>query len=159
MFYSLIEKTGKRDKFAVHSLEYYQQAYEKFHPRGMCEYLLAEYQGNPLGAIMVFANGRRAWYFYGASTEIHRELMPTYLLQWEGMRWARSMGCTEYDLWGIPDEPEEVLETSFTSRSDDLWGVYRFKRGFGGIVYRAAGSWDRVYNNILYKLFNYLSSR
>ena len=31
--------------------------------------------------------------------------MPTYLLQWEAMRWARA-GCGEYDLWGVPDDEE-----------------------------------------------------
>jgi lipid II:glycine glycyltransferase (peptidoglycan interpeptide bridge formation enzyme) len=41
------------------------------------------------------------------------------------MRWAKARGAARYDLWGIPDEDEEVLERNFTSRSDGLWGVYR----------------------------------
>ncbi len=60
--------------------------------------------------------------------------MPVYLLQWEAIRWAKQQGCTVYDLWGIPDYPEEVLEEQFMNRSDGLWGVYRFKRGFGGKI-------------------------
>jgi lipid II:glycine glycyltransferase (peptidoglycan interpeptide bridge formation enzyme) len=79
--------------------------------------------------------------------------MPTYLLQWEAIRWARSRGCTIYDLWGIPDADEETLEQQFTQRSDGLWGVYRFKRGFGGQVMRSMGAWDRVYNPWLYRLY------
>ena len=102
---------------------------------------------------MVFAYGRRSWYFYGASNDLHRNKMPTYLIQWEAIRWARRLGCTEYDLWGIPDEDEEVLEAQFTERHDGLWGVYRFKRGFGGKVLRAAGPWDRVYQPMLYALY------
>ncbi len=54
--------------------------YELFQPRGECILLLAEYQGQPLSALMAFARGRRAWYFYGASGNAHRERMPTYLL-------------------------------------------------------------------------------
>lgn len=153
LFYSLIKDTADRDTFAVHSLQYYQLVYEIFHSRGMCELLLAEYQGEPLAAVMVFAHGRRAWYFYGASSSAHRERMPTYLVQWEAMRWARSVGCTEYDLWGVPDEDLETLEANFTTRSDGLWGVYRFKRGFGGRLYRAVESWDRVYNSFLYSMY------
>jgi lipid II:glycine glycyltransferase (peptidoglycan interpeptide bridge formation enzyme) len=68
--------------------------------------------------------------------------MPTYALQWEAMRWAKSRGCRVYDLWGIPDADEETLEAEFTDRSDGLWGVYRFKRGFGGEVVRYTGLWE-----------------
>ena len=95
---------------------------------------MAESEGQPLAALMVFTRGARAWYVYGGSTDLQREKMPNYLLQWEAMRWARARGCTEYDLWGVPDEDEAVLEDGFADRSDGLWGVYRFKRGFGGEV-------------------------
>lgn len=79
--------------------------------------------------------------------------MPTYLIQWEAMMWAKARGCTEYDLWGVPDEEEEVLEAQFTDRSDGLWGVYRFKRGFGGQVRRSAGAYDKVYRPFLYRAY------
>jgi lipid II:glycine glycyltransferase (peptidoglycan interpeptide bridge formation enzyme) len=85
--------------------------------------------------------------------------MPTYLLQWEAIRWAKSKGCQTYDLWGIPDQPESVLEETFTERSDGLWGVYRFKRGFGGEVRRTIGTWDRVYKPALYKLYQLYTGR
>jgi lipid II:glycine glycyltransferase (peptidoglycan interpeptide bridge formation enzyme) len=58
-----------------------------------------------------------------------------------------------YDLWGVPDTIEEDLESNFTLRSDGLWGVYRFKRGFGGELRRAAGPWDRVYKPMLYQMY------
>jgi lipid II:glycine glycyltransferase (peptidoglycan interpeptide bridge formation enzyme) len=152
-FYEMMLVTGGRDDFGVHSLEYYRRAYELFYPTGMAELLVAEYEGNPLAALMVFARGRRAWYIYGASNNQERNRMPTYLLQWEAMRWARSKGAEEYDLWGAPDEDEETLEANFTKRSDGLWGVYRFKRGFGGELNRAVQALDRVYNPLLYKLY------
>jgi lipid II:glycine glycyltransferase (peptidoglycan interpeptide bridge formation enzyme) len=153
LFSQLMVETGQRDRFGVHSPDYYRQAYELFNPRGECELLLAEIEGNPLAALMVFAHGPRAWYFYGASSNVQRDHMPTYLLQWEAMRWARQRGCREYDLWGVPDAGEEELEAGFTSRSNGLWGVYRFKRGFGGTLRRSAGPWDRVYNPLLYRLY------
>ena len=92
-----------------------------------------------IAGIFVFALGDRAWYFYGASGEAERQRMPNYALQWAAMQWARSRGCKEYDLWGIPDEDEATLEAQYLERNDDLWGVYRFKRGFGGKVIRFAG--------------------
>ncbi|MBI3160778.1 MAG: peptidoglycan bridge formation glycyltransferase FemA/FemB family protein [Chloroflexi bacterium] len=150
LFTRMIEVTGERDGFGVHSAAYYLRAYQLFQPGGMSELLVAETEGRPLAALMVFALGRRAWYLYGASTDEQRHLMPTYLLQWEAMRWARARGCESYDLYGVPDVDEETLEREFPSRSDGLWGVYRFKRGFGGEVKRSVGAWDRVYNPVLY---------
>jgi lipid II:glycine glycyltransferase (peptidoglycan interpeptide bridge formation enzyme) len=159
-FHEMMTVTGGRDNFGVHSLEYYQRAYELFNSKGICELLVAEYEGKPLASLMVFANGKRAWYVYGASNDHERNRMPTYLLQWEAIRWAKARGCEEYDLWGVPDKNEETLEANFESRHDGLWGVYRFKRGFGGEVKRAAQAVDRVYNPLLYWLYTkYIGNR
>jgi lipid II:glycine glycyltransferase (peptidoglycan interpeptide bridge formation enzyme) len=155
-FNALMEETGEREAFGVHSLAYYERAYALFKPHDMCELLIAEAEGTPLAALMVFARGERAWYLYGASSREHRNYMPTYVLQWEAMRWARTRGCTEYDLWGVPDEDAEALEAGFTKRTDGLWGVYRFKRGFGGEVRRSTGPWVRVYSRLLYGLYERL---
>ncbi len=152
-FHRMMTVTGGRDGFGVHSREYYQKAYELFHPAGMADILVAEFEAKPLAALMVFALGKRAYYLYGASTDEERNRMPTYLLQWRAMQWARERGCTEYDLWGVPDESESTLESQFENRHDGLWGVYRFKRGFGGEVKRAAQALDRVYLPLLYQVY------
>jgi len=153
LFYRLSQETGKRDGFGVHSQGYFQRVFELFSSHGGCALLIAEYSGHPLAALMIFSQGRRAWYFYGASTNEERNRMPAYLLQWEAMRWAAKQGCDMYDLWGIPDEDEPTLENNFLKREDGLWGVYRFKRGFGGKVRRSAGAWDRVYHPIFYRFY------
>jgi lipid II:glycine glycyltransferase (peptidoglycan interpeptide bridge formation enzyme) len=152
-FHKMMLITGGRDGFGVHSLEYYRRVYELFHPKGLCELLVAEYDGRPLAALFVARYGRRAYYLYGASTDEERNRMPAYLLQWKAMKWAKARGCEEYDLWGVPDEDEATLETSFETRRDGLWGVYRFKRGFGGQLKRAAQAMDQVYNPLLYWLY------
>lgn len=159
LFYQLMLKTSQREEFGIHSLEYYRKVYELFHPAGCCELFIAEFEGTPLAALLVFAQGERAWYLYGASTSLYREKMPTYLLQWEAMKWAKNLGCATYDLWGIPDYDLDTLESDFMERKDGLWGVYRFKRGFGGRVVRSQGPWDRVYQPLLYNLYLIWMSR
>ena len=149
-FHKMMLVTGGRDGFGIHSLEYYKRAYELLQSKGLGEILVAEYEGRPLAALFVARNGNRAYYLYGASTDEERNRMPTYLLQWEAMKWAKARGGEEYDLWGVPDEDETTLEENFESRHDGLWGVYRFKRGFGGELKRAAQALDRVYNPLLY---------
>ena len=152
-FYGLLENTSDRAAFGIHTKEYYRKVFEHFQPIGECQLFLAEYQDIPLASIMVFIRGKRSWYFYGASSNQHRERMPTYLIQWEAMRWAKEQGCLSYDLWGVPDENLDTLEKNFIDRSDGLWGVYRFKRGFGGELKRVCGPWDRVYKPVLYNLY------
>ncbi len=144
-FFNLMSETTTRDGFAAHTPAYYRAAFDLFAARDGVRLLIAEHEGQPLAALMAFAVGRRAWYFYGASGNVAREKMAPYLVQWEAMRWARSRGCTSYDMWGVPDVDQAALESQFASRSDGLWGVYRFKRGFGGQVARSVGAWQRVY--------------
>jgi peptidoglycan pentaglycine glycine transferase (the first glycine) len=152
-FHKMMTVTGARDEFGVHSLEYYRRAYALLRGAGLAELLVAEYEGNPLAALMVCARGKSAWYLYGASTDDERNRMPAYLLQWEAMRWAKARGAEMYDLWGVPDEDEAALEAGFESRSDGLWSVYRFKRGFGGAIKRSAQARDKVYHPLLYRAY------
>ncbi len=152
-FHRMMQQTGARNEFGIHSLDYYRLAYRLLHAAGLAELFVAEYEGHPLAALMVGARGRFAWYLYGASSEEERNRMPTYLLQWEAMRWARRRGAAWYDLWGVPDEDPETLEAGFERRTDGLWGVYRFKRGFGGLVRRAAVAQDKPYHSMLYHFY------
>ncbi len=159
-FNSLMHATGERDDFAVHSPEYYTAAYRLFVPIDRAQLFVASFQEQVIAGLFAFALGDRAWYFYGASGEAERQRMPNHALQWAAILWAKSRGCVEYDLWGIPDEDEATLEAHYLERSDDLWGVYRFKRGFGGKVARFAGAFDRVYDPLLYQAYRlYLKSR
>jgi lipid II:glycine glycyltransferase (peptidoglycan interpeptide bridge formation enzyme) len=164
--YQLMKETADRDKFGIHEQEYYQAAHDLFASSApsmpnaaispQATWLFAEYEGELLAAIVVFACGQRAWYFWGASGDTRRNLMPNHLLQWTAIGWAREQGCTTYDLWGIPDDVgmnPAAFEDPTTWGKDGLWGVYRFKRGFGGQIYRTAGAWDMVISRWGYWLY------
>ena len=56
----------------------------------------------------------------------------------------KAAGCTEYDWWGAPDVFQE---------DDPMWGVYRFKDGFGGTVLRTLGAWDFIPHPLLYRVY------
>jgi lipid II:glycine glycyltransferase (peptidoglycan interpeptide bridge formation enzyme) len=152
IFYQLLQTTGERDRFGIHSQEYFRAMLTLFGP-SQAALLLAKVQGEAVAGLIVLGHGSTAYYLFGASSNTHREKMPTYLLQWEAIRWAKSRGYQAYDLWGIPDSDEAELETDFLAQSQSasgLWGVYRFKRGFGGQITRAAGAFDFVYHRPLY---------
>lgn len=158
IFYNLMLETGERGEFGIHAPEYYSAAYELFAPESAA-LLIAEYNAQPLAAIMVFAHGEQASYLYGASSNVERQRMPTYALQWAAMQWARARDCTFYDMWGVPDEEPDTLEAQFQEHSDGLWSVYRAKRGYGGDVKRTIGCADRIYNNRTYRLYKWRRAR
>ena len=148
-FYALYAETGDRDGFIVRPFDYYQQTWLRFmqpadEEAPWAALLLAEVEGDPVAGLILFGFGATAWYLYGASSERQRNLMPNHLLQWEAMRLAASRGCTTYDLWGAPDVLEE---------SDALWGVWRFKEGFGAQFAPHIGAWDFPVNRSLYRLY------
>ena len=162
-FYHLMETTGQRDSFGIHSAAYYKDAWLTFQQSpsgsGSGALWLAEFEGKIVAGVMVFAFGTESAYLYGASSDESRREMPTYLLQWKAMQWAKEQGARYYDFWGIPDEvgqDEENVENEQLEQKnvrDGLWGVYRFKQGFGGEIVRYAGSYDLVYNRAMYLLW------
>ncbi len=131
--YRMYAETSLRDGFSIRERSYYMTAWEHFVEASMAEPLIAEVEGEAVAGLVIFVFGKKAWYLYGMSRDVHREKMPNYLLQWEAMRWAKAAGCEEYDLWGAPDV--------FNS-ADSMWNVYRFKKGLGGQVVRHIGAWD-----------------
>lgn len=152
-FTDMMAVTGSRNEFGVHEPAYYALTHNLFVPDHGAIFL-AEHEGDLLAGIFVFAVSGSAWYVYGASSNVKRNLMGSYGVQWEAIRWAKARGCTTYDMWGIPDEDEATLEAEFEQRADGLWGVYGFKRGWGGQVIRSVGAWDYVYNPLVYKAYD-----
>lgn len=156
MLYKMYAETSVRDGFVIRDEGYYKTVWETFMKQSAvsdqpsAEPLIAEVEGQPVAAIFVFYFAGRAYYVYGMSREAHREKMPTYLLQWEAMKRAKSRGCSVYDLWGAPDEFNE---------SDSMWGVYRFKEGLGGQVVRTLGAWDFAPNSLWYKMYSEIIPR
>ncbi len=149
-FYRLLQVTGERDAFAIHSEAYYRAACDAFTAQDSAQLFVAEYAGEPLAVIFVTAFGDEAIYLYGASGNAHRERMPNHALHWHAMQWAKARGCTRYDLWGIAD----TAWAEAPGDTDKLpHGLYQFKQGFGGEVVRYAGAYDAVFSRWRYILY------
>jgi lipid II:glycine glycyltransferase (peptidoglycan interpeptide bridge formation enzyme) len=156
LLFRLYAETSARDGFAIRNQRYYEQVWTAFMglpirtdvPGADC--LIAEVGGEVAGAIFVFHFAERAYYLYGMSSAAHREKMPNHLLQWEAIRLAKRRGCKTYDLWGAPDDFRET---------DPLWGVFRFKEGFGGEVVRTLGAWDFPASRFWYRAYTQVVPR
>jgi lipid II:glycine glycyltransferase (peptidoglycan interpeptide bridge formation enzyme) len=106
--------------------------------------LIAEKNGRPLAAMFLSSSADRATYLYGASSGEDRNLMAPYALQWEAIRQAREKGCTSYDLFGIAPRPDP---------DHPMYGLYRFKSGFGGTMIHRQGAWDYPYDERSYGMY------
>jgi lipid II:glycine glycyltransferase (peptidoglycan interpeptide bridge formation enzyme) len=143
-------ETADRDGFLIRSEEYYLDVWSAMLRAGLAQPLIAEVDGLPVSALILFHFADRGWYFYGMSRALHREKMPNQLLQWEAVRWLRARGYAYYDFWGAPDDFIE---------SDPMWGVFQFKLGFGGEVVRSAGAWDFPGSPLRYGVYHRLLPR
>jgi len=156
LLYRMYAETSVRDGFVIRDRAYYRTVWEKFMQPNVsghqpaAEPLIAEVNGEVVAAVFLFHFARRGYYLYGMSRDAHRAKMPNYLLQWEAMKRAKSLGCTLYDLWGAPDE---------FSESDSMWGVFRFKEGLGGQVIRTLGAWDYPASPLWYKTYTQILPR
>jgi lipid II:glycine glycyltransferase (peptidoglycan interpeptide bridge formation enzyme) len=154
--YEMYAKTSLRGGFAIREEDYYLSLLELFLTGAQpgsdpqAQPLVAEFQDQPVAGAVIFKFGKRAWYLHGMSRPEHNEKMAPHFIQWEAMRWAREQNCDIYDMWGAPDD--------FTEK-DPLWGVYRFKSGFGGQVIRTCGAWDYSPRPGLYFLYTVLLPR
>ena len=102
---------------------------------------MAFHEGQPIAGTLAIHYGDKVWYLYGASSNEHRNLMPNYLLQWTMIQWAIETGCRIYDFRGVSGD---------VSEDNPLYGLYRFKKGFGGEFTEFVGEMDLVLNKPAY---------
>lgn len=155
VFEDLLHVTARRHGIGERPRGYHAAVARAF---GAAAHLyLARAEGRVLAAALVIHHGPTATYLYGASSDAERHRMPGHAVQWAAISAAAAAGLTRYDFWGVPDavgrawadgdDPDAV-----PPGSGGLWGVWRFKRGFGGQVWRAVGAFDDVYAPLRYAI-------
>ncbi|HCJ45409.1 MAG: peptidoglycan bridge formation glycyltransferase FemA/FemB family protein [Candidatus Moranbacteria bacterium] len=149
-FYDLVEKTADRKEINPHSKTYYENFFAIF-PETLCQLFVAEYEGIILAAnICIFFRGR-AIYLHGGSSDISRDVMAPYLLQWKQIEYAKDHGCTEYDFGGV-----HVVSSS--EGTNDWGGITRFKTGFSPRTNPRLfpGTYDMILDPMMYSFYKTL---
>lgn len=145
-FIYLQKQTARRGGFFVHAEQYYRNLWLSLEPAGIAYLLTASYQKQTLACWLLFRFGKTLYYPYGASSEEHRELMPSHALMWEAIRLGKRLGCTKFDLWGA---------SGTEAGANDPWqGFTRFKAGFGPTPVSFIGTYDLVIESGWYKVLN-----
>ncbi len=140
-YYDLLKLTSERDAFFIHSKDYHKEILKQFASKGDAVLYLAEHEGEAIAAKMLIRFGDWCWDMFGASSNNKRNLKPTYLLQYRCIQWAKARGCSYFDFRTIP----EILEPG-----EEMWGVYEYKKGFGGFSRLNIPTQDYVYRSLIY---------
>ncbi|ULQ60017.1 peptidoglycan bridge formation glycyltransferase FemA/FemB family protein [Brucepastera parasyntrophica] len=163
VFYQLYLETARRDGISIHTEHYYTSLFEyaeKFKTASMAQYgtefdrdelfllrvYIAEHENTPIAAIITLFYKKEAVYLYGASSNEKRNLMPAYSLQWRAICDAQSLGCRSYDFYGIPPVEDPA---------HPMYGLYRFKTGFGGSIIHRIGTFDVPLKPVTYELYRF----
>jgi lipid II:glycine glycyltransferase (peptidoglycan interpeptide bridge formation enzyme) len=152
-FYTIMKVTAERAGFGVHSRDYYRRAWELV---GESARLLiaSDASGADVAAFLIFAVGHEGQYMYSGANAAGLKSYANYLLQWNAIRWVRERGCQLYDFWGIPDAAARLLDARDDAErsaieqeleAHPLYGVYLFKKAWGGRIVRYLPAYDQVY--------------
>lgn len=143
-FVRIMQVTGERDGFNVRSQSYFERMLASLGEN--CRLYMAFYEGEPVAGAITTNYAGKTCYIYGASDNVHRNVMPNYLVQWEMIKWAVETGCTVYDFQGVSGNTEDT--------ENHLYGLYRFKKGFNGTLDELCGEFDYIYRPVAAALFD-----
>ena len=115
-FYALHLETRRRKyKLLAQPIAFFEKLQEEFSPTKQFTLLTAEWDGEPIAAVLFLAWGNTLYYKYNASRIHHLAVRPNDLLLWEGIRFGKEAGFIASDL-GMSDHEQE--------------GLVRYKRKF-----------------------------
>ncbi len=109
----------------------------------------AEYAGGRIATVLAVHFGCRITYFYGGSTNQHRQVMAPYLLHFEIMLRAKAQGYEWYDFYGVA--PPGQLEHKWANISS-------FKRKMGGQEFQFVPAHDYIYDTGAYEDYKNIKS-
>ena len=140
----LTDETTKRQGFYAHTEKYHRLMWETLHQQmagsgqaPIARLLTAKYKGEILITWMLFVFKDTLYYPYGASSDAHREVMASYTMMWEAIKFGKKLGLKKFDLWG----------------REEGKGFTKFKEGFAPEVVEFLGTWDLVINPALYPIY------
>lgn len=150
IFYDLYKITSERDGIALHAKKYYEDLLKKSSDEisqgedvPKITLYLAKNENDYLAAIITLFSKTESVYLYGCSSNVKRNLMPNFLLQWTAMTDAKEYGSKYYDMYGMPPTDDE---------NHPMHGLYLFKTGFGGKNIHRVGTYDVPLKTIFYKI-------
>lgn len=90
--------------------------------------------------------GQEMMYLYSGAYRSYLHLHASYAIQWYILRYCLAHGFTRYNFYGI---------SGYFHKGEEGYGVYEFKRGFGGHVEQLIGDFSYPLHPFLYRLYGF----
>ncbi|MBU1446565.1 peptidoglycan bridge formation glycyltransferase FemA/FemB family protein [Patescibacteria group bacterium] len=142
-YYKILDETTKRDSFCGHGKKFYSDMVRILGEKGAGALYIAEYEGEAIAGLIATFYEKQAIYYYGASSDKHRNVMAPYLLQWHVIKEAKTRGMESYDFLGIAPPG---------AKNHPWEGVTGFKMKFGGEIVQYVPAKEYVFKPFLYCL-------
>ena len=97
-----------------------------------------------ISGAMFIIYGREVVYLFSGSHEEYMHYHGQYLIQYEMIKYACTNNYERYNFYGISD--------NFNPK-DENYGIYKFKKSFGGYVEELIGSFE-LETTVLYKMYS-----
>lgn len=144
-YLQILAETTKRQGFYAHSPDYFHKMWESLADSGMLRIFEAVYEETVIVSWIMFVFNDTLYYPYGASRDLHREVMASNLMMWEMIKFGQQQGCKMFDMWGsLGPQPNE---------KDAWFGFHRFKKGYGGDLVEFLGTFDLITNGPIYSFY------
>lgn len=182
IFKQITESTSERRHFNDKTLDYYETMYDLFAKKDEVKFVIAEVPNEnlenirsksheelakmpqdkteengesksphytPIAAAMFMAYGNEVIYLFSGSEEKYmKEYNAQYAIQWYMIKYALKNKFKRYNFYGIQGLPDP---------SKPGYGIYKFKKGFGGHVVELLGAYELSVDPLFYNLHKILS--
>jgi lipid II:glycine glycyltransferase (peptidoglycan interpeptide bridge formation enzyme) len=140
-FMEILVETSRRGNFVIRPKSYYQKVYQLLAPRNAAAITLGYLDGKVTTAAITLAFGDKSWNMYSGQSNVSRNIYAFQALIWEQIKWAKERGARWFDFYGVPGHIGE---------DHPLYGIYHFKKSFGGDFYAFVGEKDLVLSSFYY---------
>jgi len=120
--HKVYQDTYIRGGAVAYGPEYINSEWETFSKTDNARLIVIKSKGKVYSWGLVLIFGKRAFYHQGGNV-LDKHIPSSYLLQWNGIKFAIERGCGSYDFWGVAPKDKQ----------NHPWAnISLFKRGFGG---------------------------
>jgi peptidoglycan pentaglycine glycine transferase (the first glycine) len=153
IFHQLLKSTAQRRGFIPDREDYVNHVWETFSEKQWIKYFIAEYEGEPVSARIVFAFKDTVYAWRSTWNGKHPTKFPNYALYWAILEWAKSNGYKYFDFGGIDSQEAEALKAGNPSKDYENSLTY-FKYGFGGALTFNPTTYEYLPNPLFSWLYN-----
>lgn len=167
-FKSIMEHTCNRHECFDRSIDYYKKIKSSFKDNAKLyviyldrEEYLDNFKGDklyekvkmddrkliPITAGVFIIDKNSLHYVYGGTIKDYMYFGFQYKLQFLMIKYAKDKGILTYDFGGISGNFD---------KSSPSYGIYEFKRGFGGYVVEYIGEFDFIVNKVMYFIYKFM---